>query len=200
MEHHALVGFSDGLTIPFALSAGLSQVNVASDIILVAGFAATLAGAFAMSIGGSSAQKAVFPNQHSKHNSKNSHNPVENLDLPQTVTDDIHTASLEEKIAWENELHTKTGSATVNPHPVYVPLIISLAYILGGLISLAPYYFITEQSKALFIASGLVLLLLFLAGYVKGKYAGEHPMIHAGRTALTGLLAGIAAIAVANIF
>ena len=47
-----IIGVSDGLTVPFALAAGLSGADVSSSIILIAGIAEVAAGAISMGLGG----------------------------------------------------------------------------------------------------------------------------------------------------
>ena len=47
-----IIGMSDGLTVPFALAAGLSGANASSSIIVTAGLAEVAAGSIAMGLGG----------------------------------------------------------------------------------------------------------------------------------------------------
>lgn len=47
-----IIGVSDGLTVPFALAAGLSGANASSSIVLTAGIAEVAAGAISMGLGG----------------------------------------------------------------------------------------------------------------------------------------------------
>ena len=47
-----VIGMSDGLTVPFALAAGLSGAVDASSVIITAGLAEVAAGAIAMGLGG----------------------------------------------------------------------------------------------------------------------------------------------------
>jgi VIT1/CCC1 family predicted Fe2+/Mn2+ transporter len=47
-----VIGMADGLTVPFALAAGLSAAVVSTDVIVTAGLAEVVAGAIAMGLGG----------------------------------------------------------------------------------------------------------------------------------------------------
>jgi len=47
-----VIGMSDGLTVPFALAAGLTGAAAGSGIIVTAGLAEIAAGAVAMGLGG----------------------------------------------------------------------------------------------------------------------------------------------------
>src|SRR5512147_2725881 len=53
-----VIGMSDGLTVPFALAAGLSGVAHSSTIVITAGLAEIAAGSIAMGLGGYLAAKS----------------------------------------------------------------------------------------------------------------------------------------------
>jgi len=62
-----VIGTSDGLTVPFALAAGLSGAVVSTGIIVTAGLAEIVAGSIAMGLGGYLAAKSEAEHYASEH-------------------------------------------------------------------------------------------------------------------------------------
>jgi vacuolar iron transporter family protein len=208
LMYHAIVGIADGLTIPFALAVGLSQVTNSTQLILVAGFAATLAGAFTMGIGGSSAQRTAFLEQQqdahddSDHsNTKKINKRVAQLGLHADTADQLTTELIADKKQLESIIGVQeTGSPFDAARSFSTGIIISVFYIVGGLIPLAPYLLAGNLQTALKLSVVITLVCLSISGILKSKYSGQKPFESAVRLAITGALAGFAAFAVATIF
>ena len=76
---------------------------------------------------------------------------------------------------------------------------IGLAYIVGGLVPLAPYMFIHNSREALFVSIGVTLVALFIFGFLKAKAIGQHPWKGAVKTTFIGALAAGAAFGIAKL-
>ena len=77
-------------------------------------------------------------------------------------------------------------------------LTIGGAYIVGGIIPLSPYFFISNSQTALFYSCGITLLCLFVFGYFKSKVTGQAPLAGAFKVVIIGALAAAAAFLVAK--
>jgi VIT1/CCC1 family predicted Fe2+/Mn2+ transporter len=77
-------------------------------------------------------------------------------------------------------------------------LTIAAAYVVGGLVPLAPYFVFASAGRALVVSVGSTLLALFVFGYVKGHFTGAGPVRSALQTALVGGLAAAAAFGIAR--
>jgi VIT1/CCC1 family predicted Fe2+/Mn2+ transporter len=75
---------------------------------------------------------------------------------------------------------------------------IAVAYIVGGLVPLAPYFVFAAAGRALAVSVGCTLLALLVFGYVKGHFTGAGPVRSALQTALVGGLAAAAAFGIAR--
>jgi vacuolar iron transporter family protein len=78
-------------------------------------------------------------------------------------------------------------------------LTIAGAYIAGGLVPLAPYFFAHTTSEALLYSVAMTLVALFVFGFVKGRFTGTRPVRSALQTALIGSVAAGAAFAIARL-
>ena len=159
-----VIGMSDGLTVPFALAAGLSGAVDQSGIIVIAGIAEVAAGSIAMGLGGYLAGKTE--QDHYKSEVKREYNEVENLRhkeieetkdffaniglspaLQEQATEEIS----QDKDRWVKFM-MKYELGLDKPDPKRATksaLNIGLSYIAGGIIPLSPYFFITDSVEAL---------------------------------------------------
>lgn len=76
---------------------------------------------------------------------------------------------------------------------------IALAYIVGGIVPLTPYFFSTSIPRALAWSAALTLLALLVFGYIKGRFSGSRPGRSAAQTMLVGGLAAGVAFLVARL-
>ena len=210
-----VIGMSDGLTVPFALAAGLSGVVTSSGIIVIAGIAEICAGSIAMGLGGYLAGKTE--QDHYKSEKRREYDEVENLrhleieetkeffaniglspQLQQQATEEIS----QDKDRWVDFM-MKYELGLEKPDPKRATksaLNIGLSYVAGGIIPLSPYFFISDSSEALKISAIATLACLFVFGFFKSKMTGVHPLWGAIRVTLIGAVAAAAAFGIASLF
>ena len=208
-----VIGMSDGLTVPFALAAGLSGAVASSSIILTAGLAEVAAGAIAMGLGGYLAARTDL--EH--HASERAREERETEEMPHKeaaeVADILRSYGLKagdveqvvasicaDKKRWVDfMMRFELGLEEPDPRRAgRSALTISLAYIAGGLVPLAPYFFIPAVGDALAASIVVTLLALLVFGYVKGRFTTAQPMRSALQTVLVGGLAAAAAFLIAK--
>ena len=210
-----VIGMSDGLTVPFALAAGLSGAVDQSSIIVIAGIAEIAAGSIAMGLGGYLAGKTE--QDHYSSEVKREYDEVENLRhkeieetkeffaniglspaLQQQATDEI----AQDKDRWVDFM-MKYELGLEKPDPKRATksaLNIGLSYIAGGIIPLSPYFFISDSAEALKISVIATLICLFVFGYFKSKITGVNAIWGALKVTLIGAVAAAAAFGVAKLF
>ena len=214
-----VIGMSDGLTVPFALAAGLTGLaSATSGIIVTAGLAEIAAGSIAMGLGGYLAAKSDaehYAKEHEREKREVVEIPEEEM---REVAEVFHSYGLskEESVPIVEALakHPKKwvdfmmrfelGLEKPDPKRALASaLTIAASYMAGGLIPLAPYI-VTAYLKqanlvtALMFSVGLTLIALLVFGFVKGHYTGTRPARSALQTALIGSLAAGAAFLIAR--
>jgi vacuolar iron transporter family protein len=208
-----VIGMSDGLTVPFALAAGLSGAVASSRLIVTAGFAEVAAGSIAMGLGGYLAARGDA--EH--YASELAREEQEIRDVPEVeaaevanvlttygvgVTDaqTIAEAMRARPEKWRDfMMRFELGLEAPDPkRALQSALTIAVAYILGGLIPLAPYLALSSAQAALKASVLVTLIALIVFGYVKGKFTGAGPLRSAVQTAIIGSLAAAAAFAIAR--
>ena len=204
-----------GLTVPFALAAGLSGAVDSSNIIVIAGIAEIAAGSIAMGLGGYLSGKTE--QDHYANEVKREYDEVENLrhkEIEETkeffagigLSEKLQEQATEEiardKDRWVDfMMKYELGLDKPDPKRASKSAInIGLSYVVGGIIPLSPYFFIHNSSEALKISVVATLICLFVFGYFKSKVTGVHALGGAIRVTLIGALAAGAAFAVAKLF
>src|SRR5579872_2366925 len=186
-----VIGMADGLTVPFALAAGLSGADTTTRIIVVAGLAEIAAGSIAMGLGGYLAAR----NDADHYASELRREEREVHEIPdeeaREVLEVFETYGLthEEAVPIVNTLRTRPKQwidfmmrfelGLEEPDPrraLRSALTIAGAYIAGGLIPLAPYMLVATAHAALLVSVGVTLLALLIFGYVKGRFTGARPV------------------------
>ena len=209
-----VIGMSDGLTVPFALAAGLSGAVASTSIVITAGLAEVAAGSIAMGLGGYLAARSDAEHYASERRREQ----TEVRDIPEAetkeVTDLLATYGVSAEAAtplvdalrarpeaWVDfMMRFELGLEQPDPQRAFVSaLTIAGAYIAGGLIPLAPYFMFEVASRALVVSVAFTLLALLLFGYVKGRFTGARPARSALQTALVGGLAAAAAFGIARL-
>ena len=210
-----VIGMSDGLTVPFALAAGLSGAVDSTHIIVIAGIAEVAAGSIAMGLGGYLAGKTE--QDHYASEVKREYYEVENLrhreieetkeffknialseELQEKVTEEI----ARDKKQWVDFM-MKYELGLEKPDPKRATksaLNIGLSYVVGGLVPLSPYFFVDSPTEGLEISVVVTLLCLFVFGWFKSKMTGVQPWWGAVRVMLIGAAAAGAAFGVAKLF
>src|ERR1700716_2254978 len=178
-----VIGMADGLTVPFALAAGLSGADTTTRIIVVAGLAETPAGSSAMGLGGYLAAKSDA--DHYLSELRREEREVREIpdEEAREVLEVFQTYGLthEEAVPTVDTLRTRPkqwidfmmrfelGLEEPDPKRALVSaLTIAGSYIVGGLIPLSPYFFIHHAQTALLWSAAFTLSALAGFGYVKG--------------------------------
>jgi len=215
MLRDIVIGMSDGLTVPFALAAGLSGAVSSSNIIVIAGIAEICAGSIAMGLGGYLAGKTE--QDHYSSEVKREYDEVEhlrhreieetkeffaNIGLSPALQEQATEEIARDKDRWVDFM-MKYELGLEKPDPKRATksaLNIGLSYIAGGIIPLSPYFFIDNSTEGLKISVIATLICLFVFGYFKSKITGINPWTGAIRVMLIGALAAAAAFGVAKLF
>ena len=209
-----VLGMSDGLTVPFALAAGLSGAVASSRVVLVAGVAELAAGAIAMGLGGYLAAKSEADTWHSELRREHEEVvevPAEEKEevrkvfrgwgLEADVLESATEAVCSDRDRWvdfmmREELHLSEP----DPKRARVSaLTIGGSYVAGGAIPLAPYLFHIPITTALLASVVVTLIALGIFGAFKGRLTGRPVAAEALRTVLVGALASGAAYALARL-
>ena len=206
---------SDGLTVPFALAAGLSGAVSSSNIIVIAGIAEICAGSIAMGLGGFLSGKTE--QDHYNSEIKREYNEVENLrevEIKETkeffanigLSEQVQELATEEiskdKNRWVSFM-MKYELGLEKPDPKRASksaFNIGVSYIAGGIIPLSPYFFISDSVEALEVSVVATLICLFIFGFFKSKMTGINPWKGALQVMLIGAMAAAAAFGVAKLF
>jgi vacuolar iron transporter family protein len=208
-----VIGMSDGLTVPFALAAGLSGSNIATTVVVTAGLAEVAAGSIAMGLGGYLAARSDAEHYVSEKRREE----IEVVDLPDVEREEVAVVFREYGLteaeiepilqafernhpAWVDfMMRFELGIERPNPRrAVLSALTIAGAYVAGGLIPLAPDIAIGRARIALALSVVVTAAALTALGYVKGHFTGTPPLRSALYTALIGGLAAAAAFLVAR--
>jgi VIT1/CCC1 family predicted Fe2+/Mn2+ transporter len=208
-----VIGMSDGLTVPFALAAGLSGAVQSTSIVITAGLAEIAAGSIAMGLGGYLAARSDA--EH--YASERLREQTEVRQIPEAEAKEVsdvfasYGVSAEDAApvvsalrarpeAWVDfMMRFELGLEAPDPKRALVSAAtIAGAYVAGGLIPLAPYFIFSAAARALAVSVAFTLLALFVFGYVKGHFTGARPTRSALQTALVGGLAAAAAFGIAR--
>jgi VIT1/CCC1 family predicted Fe2+/Mn2+ transporter len=209
-----VIGMSDGLTVPFALAAGLSGAVSTNNYVVIAGLAEIAAGSIAMGLGGFLAARTDSEHYFTEKRreeweisnlAERERQEVEEVFLSWGLEGETLVKAVDavcsDKERWI-EFMMKHELALEEPNPKRArnsSLTIGLSYIVGGLIPLSPYMLIRNSYQALMGSVIFTLIALFVFGWVKGRFTGTSAWKSAGQTTLVGGLAAIVAFTVAKI-
>ncbi len=222
-EHHSsgsdflkdiVIGMSDGLTVPFALAAGLSGAIDNTSLIVIAGLAEIAAGSIAMGLGGYLAGQTEM--DHYKAELRREYDEVERLPEREKeevreffeslgLSEEVQQKAVQEltkdKDNWVNFMmkhelgldkpdEKRAGKSAFN---------IGMSYVTGGLVPLLPYFFVSDTIHGLKISALITLICLFIFGYFKSKMTGVAPITGALKVMLIGAVAAAAAFSIARL-
>jgi VIT1/CCC1 family predicted Fe2+/Mn2+ transporter len=208
-----VIGMSDGLTVPFALAAGLSGAVDVTRVIVIAGLAEIAAGSIAMGLGGylaATSDAEHYASERRREEQEIVEKPAAEI---KEVTDILHRYGLSRQQsapiidAFKNDhrawvewmMRFELGLEEPDPkRAVNSATTIALSYIVGGFIPLAPYMLMHDPKQALLVSVAATLVALAVFGYFKGTFTGTRPFRSAARTTLIGGLAAAAAYAIAR--
>ena len=209
-----VIGMSDGLTVPFALAAGLSGAVDNSHIVVVAGLAEIAAGSIAMGLGGYLAAKSEaehYESERLREEREVQEIPDEEAREVQKVFAD-YGLSQEDSVPVVQALTRKPKQwvdfmmrfelGLEEPDPkraVQSALTIAVSYVAGGFIPLSPYMALHSARMALGWSVVVTLIALGVFGYVKGRFTGSRPGRSAMQTVVIGGLAAGAAFLLAKL-
>lgn len=209
-----VIGMADGLTVPFALAAGLSGAVSSAAIIVTAGLAEIAAGAIAMGLGGYLAARTEL-----EHYESELRREIDEIaQVPETERSEVRHILREHGLA--APLAETVAAAITSDHQRWLDFMmrfelgldkpeagrefksamtISGAYIAGGLLPLAPYFLLDSVSRALPVSVVSTMAALLVFGAIKGYFTGLAPLHSALQTAIVGTLAAAAAFAIARL-
>jgi vacuolar iron transporter family protein len=208
-----VIGMSDGLTVPFALAAGLSGAVSSTALIITAGLAEIAAGSIAMGLGGYLAAKSDaehYKREREREKQEIVQIPEEEMaevsaifrsyGLTESEAAPLVKALSQRPRAWVDfMMRYELGLEKPDPKRALTSaLTIAGAYIAGGLIPLSPYIFMNAAQNALWVSVLVTLAALLAFGYVKGHFTGTRPLRSALQTMLIGGIAAAAAFAIAR--
>src|SRR5580658_4149366 len=224
LEHHftashtvrdVVIGMSDGLTVPFALAAGLSGAKVGTSVVVLAGLAEIAAGSIAMSRGGYLAARTDQEHYHSERQREireareipeeeaaEVSRVFEGWGLtPQQIQPIVAAISSDEQRWVDFMMRFELGLEEPNPkRAIRSASTIGISYVAGGLIPLAPYFFSGDLETGLMASVAVTLSALFIFGCVKARFTGISWWRGGFQTTLIGGLAAAAAFAIARLF
>jgi VIT1/CCC1 family predicted Fe2+/Mn2+ transporter len=210
-----VIGMSDGLTVPFALAAGLSGAVESNSVVITAGIAEIVAGSIAMGLGGYLAGKT----EQEHYQSELKREYIEVKDMPEEEKEEVKLVFAQyglngpvqniiadelskDKDKWVDFMmkyelglekpdvnRARSSAATIG-----------ISYITGGLIPLTAYFFTRTPYQGLFISALLTVICLFLFGYFKSRVTGQPPLRGALKVTIIGIIAAAAAFLVAKAF
>jgi vacuolar iron transporter family protein len=209
-----VIGLSDGLTVPFALAAGLSGAVASSHIVVLAGLAEIAAGSIAMGLGGYLAARGDAEHYISERQREEreiverTHDEEEEIyeifeqySVDRASASPVIAALKQNPTAWVDfmmrfELGLEEPAANRAHRSA---LTIAMSYIAGGIIPLLPYMVIADNLEALKISTIITLTALAIFGALKGKLVGAGWLRSAIQTTLIGGTAAAVAFALARL-
>lgn len=203
-----VIGLSDGLTVPFALAAGLSGAVASSRIVVLAGLAEIAAGSIAMGLGGYLAargdaehyisekqreEREVVERTHDEE--EEIYEIFEKYAVPRENAAPVLEALKQNPSAWVDfMMRFELGLEEPPPNRAHrSALTIAMSYIAGGLVPLVPYMLVSDNDTALKFSIMITLIALAFFGALKGRIVGSGWLRSAVQTVfIGGIAAGVA--------
>jgi VIT1/CCC1 family predicted Fe2+/Mn2+ transporter len=223
-EHHfeagqsvrdIVIGLSDGLTVPFALAAGLSGAVASTHLIVLAGLAEIAAGSIAMGLGGYLAARGDAEHyaaerlreereivERERDEEEEIYEIFEQYGVERQSAAPVLTALKANPKAWVDfMMRFELGlEVPVHGQARRSALTIALAYVVGGVVPLSPYMALgSDVALALRVSVGVTLLALAVFGGIKGRVTGTGWLRSAAQTVVIGGAAASAAYALARL-
>jgi VIT1/CCC1 family predicted Fe2+/Mn2+ transporter len=209
-----VLGMADGLTVPFAIAAGLSGAKVASTIVVIGGLSEIAAGAISMGVGGFlSARQDIehYRAEREREIKETEEVPdqerrevamiLQDWGLNEEEAEPVVEALSQDREKWVNfmmrfELDLEKPERL---RALQSGITIGLAYAVAGFIPLSPYFGIKNVSNALYVSAGVTMLAMFVFGYVKARVTGVNALRSALQTLILGALAAGAAFGISRL-
>ena len=208
-----VIGMADGLTVPFALAAGLSGAVSSTRLIVIGGMAEIAAGSIAMGLGGYLAARGDAEHYHQEKLREER----EIVEIPEAEKDEVQEL-FEEYGLTEQEASPVVEALSKRPkewvdfmmrfelgleepdprRAVTSASTIALSYVAGGFIPLSPYILLSNAWHGLLWSAAVTLLALGVFGYLKAIFTGTARLRGASQTMVIGGLAAGAAFVIAK--
>ena len=210
-----VIGMSDGLTVPFALAAGLSGAVSSTAIIITAGLAEVAAGSIAMGLGGYLAGKTEVDHYNSEMERERMEVEVvpevekqevrdvfAQMGLSKETQNIIADEMAKDKANWVDfMMRYELGLEKPDPKRARNSAMnIGISYVIGGMVPLSPYFFTDSPIAGLKLSCLITVVCLFIFGFFKSKMTGQNPWAGAVRVTLIGSVAAAAAFFIARLF
>jgi VIT1/CCC1 family predicted Fe2+/Mn2+ transporter len=208
-----VIGMADGLTVPFALAAGISGALTSTHIVVTAGLAEIAAGSIAMGLGGYLAARSEAEHYRSELR-REEEEIVEKPEMETKEIVDVFTAYgvtpeeaspvvealKRDPVAWRDfMMRFELGLEEPDPRrAVQSAVTIALSYVVGGMVPLCPYLLMHDSQSALVISAAVTFVALSIFGFVKGHFTGVSRSKSALQTTLVGGLAAAVAYGLAK--
>jgi VIT1/CCC1 family predicted Fe2+/Mn2+ transporter len=209
-----VIGMSDGLTVPFALAAGLSGAVQNTRLIVVGGLAEVAAGSIEMGLGGFLAARG--DSEHYQQERAREYREIKEVPeeekaevsrvfqsygMTQQESTPVVEALSQRPDAWVDfMMRYELGLEEPNPKRAITSAgTIAASYIAGGLIPLSPYFAFGNARTGLIVSAVVTLIALGVFGYIKGRFTGTKPLRGASQTMVIGGLAAGAAFVLARL-
>jgi vacuolar iron transporter family protein len=208
-----VIGMADGLTVPFALAAGISGAVDNSHLVVVAGLAEIAAGSIAMGLGGYLAARSDAEHYESERlreereveeipdeEAREVQNVFTDYGLTREEAEPVVEALTRKPKEWVDfMMRFELGLEEPDPkRALQSALTIAGSYIGGGFIPLSPYMIFHSSREALVWSAVVTLIALAVFGYIKGRFTGSKPRRSALQTVVIGGLAAGAAFVIAK--
>ncbi len=208
-----IIGMSDGLTVPFALTAGLSGVLNTTHLIIVSGLSEIAAGCISMGLGGYLAGQSEV--EHYDKELKQEYSEIEStpsLELKE-VEDILSDMGVDESLSKQVALQISKDKDRWVDFMMKLELelekpaknraaksagTIALSYMVGGFIPLFPYIIIQDSRTGLYVSCVLTIIALIIFGYFKSRVTGQPIVKGTIKVAITGIIAAAAAYGLAK--
>jgi len=208
-----IIGMSDGLTVPFALTAGLSGVLNTTHLIIVSGISEIAAGCISMGLGGYLSGESEV--EHYDSELKREFYEIEtipetelkevedilvDLGVDKNLSNQVALQISKDKNLWADfmmKLELKMERPAKN-RAAQSAGTIALSYLVGGFIPLSPYIFISNPKSAFWVSCIVTVMALIIFGYLKSKVTGQPVIKGTFKVAVTGIVAAAAAYLLAK--
>jgi vacuolar iron transporter family protein len=208
-----IIGMSDGLTVPFALTAGLSGVLDTTHLIIVSGLSEIAAGCISMGLGGYLAGESEV--EHYDSELKREFTEIETvpdlelkevedilikMGVEKTLSKEVALQISKDKNRWADfmmKLELEMEKPAKN-RAARSATTIALSYLVGGFIPLFPYIIIHSSKPAFYVSCVATIFALIIFGYFKSKVTGQPLIKGTFKVTVTGIIAAAAAFLLAK--
>ena len=209
-----VLGMADGLTVPFALAAGITGAVAASGLVVTAGMAEIVAGAISMGLGGYLAARTEvvhYAREYARELRETHEIPDEeraevaqimyNYGVREPVLTRVVNEIASDREQWvafmmRNELGLERPDERAAPRSA---VLVGGGYVLGGIFPLAPYVFVPDAHIALYWSIACTSLALLAFGAIRARVLATPVASGAAQTWFIGAVAAAAAYGLARL-